>query len=388
MNNDSIKIVFCTPAIYSAGGVERVVTVKANYFAERLGYDVSIIVTEGKGSDAFFPVSNQVRIINYELNFEELWQLPFWKKVIAYIRKQRLFKKKLEADLMQLRPDFVISTLRREINFINQIKDGSIKIGELHVNRANYRTFDGRNSNWVKRLFSRFWSRSLLCHLKQLDRMVVLTDSALSDWPELDNVVKIPDPLPFKIESNSELSAKRVVSIGRYAYDKGNDLLLRAWAIIEKQAPDWTLDVYGNGDRASYQQQLVELGIDQQRCHLLGPTTDVKKAYLSSSLFVLPSRFEGFGLVLIEAMACGVPVIAFDCENGPRSIINHGASGFLIPPFDVEAMADKILLLMRDDSLRKAMGFKAQKKACLYDIDTVGKLWKQLFDELKANERI
>ena len=382
------KIVFCTPAIYSAGGVERVVAVKANYFAERLGYDVSIIVTEGEGSDAFFPVSNQVRIINYELNFEELWQLPFWKKVIAYIRKQRLFKKKLEADLMQLRPDFVISTLRREINFINQIKDGSIKIGELHVNRANYRTFDGRNSNWIKRLFSRFWSRSLLGHLKQLDRMVVLTDSALGDWPELDNVVKIPDPLPFKIESNSELSAKRVVSIGRYAYDKGNDLLLRAWAIIEKQAPDWTLDVYGNGDRASYQQQLVKLGIDQQRCHLLGPTTDVKKAYLSSSLFVLPSRFEGFGLVLIEAMACGVPVIAFDCENGPRSIINHGASGFLIPPFDVEAMADKILLLMRDDSLRKAMGFKAQKKACLYDIDTVGKLWKQLFDELKANERI
>ena len=388
MNNDSIKIVFCTPAIYSAGGVERVVAVKANYFAERLGYDVSIIVTEGKGSDAFFPVSNQVRIINYELNFEELWQLPFWKKVIAYIRKQRLFKKKLEADLMQLRPDFVISTLRREINFINQIKDGSIKIGELHVNRANYRSFDGRNSNWVKRLFSRFWSRSLLGHLKQLDRMVVLTDSALSDWPELDNVVKIPDPLPFKIESNSELSAKRVVSIGRYAYDKGNDLLLRAWAIIEKQAPDWTLDVYGNGDRASYQQQLVELGIDQQRCHLYGPTTDVKKAYLSSSLFVLPSRFEGFGLVLIEAMACGVPVIAFDCENGPRSIISHGASGFLIPPFDVEAMADKILLLMRDDSLRKAMGFKAQKAACQYDIDTVGKLWKQLFDELKANERI
>ena len=382
------KIVFCTPAIYSAGGVERVVAIKANYFAERLGYDVSIIVTEGKGSDAFFPVSNQVRIINYELNFEELWQLPFWKKVIAYIRKQRLFKKKLEADLMQLRPDFVISTLRREINFINQIKDGSIKIGELHVNRANYRTFDGRNSNWVKRLFSRFWSRSLLGHLKQLDRMVVLTDSALGDWSELDNVVKIPDPLPFKIESNSELSAKRVVSIGRYAYDKGNDLLLRAWAIIENQAPDWTLDVYGNGDRVSYQQQLVELGIDQQRCHLYGPTTDVKKAYLNSSLFVLPSRFEGFGLVLIEAMACGVPVIAFDCENGPRSIINHGASGFLIPPFDVEAMADKILLLMRDDTLRKAMGFKAQKAACQYDIDTVGKLWKQLFDELKANERI
>ena len=384
MDNNRTKLVICTPAIYSPGGVERVTAVKANYFSEQLGYEVTIIVTEGKGRDCFFPISDKVRIINYELNFEELWRLPFLKKVIAYFCKQRRFKKMLKDDLMQIRPDITISTLRREINFLTEINDGSLKIGELHVNRANYRTFDGRNSNWIKRLFSRFWSRSLLGHLKQLDRMVVLTDSALSDWPELDNVVKIPDALPFKIDGKSELFAKRVVSIGRYAYDKGNDLLLQTWTIIEKQMPDWSLDIYGNGNKEPYQEQMNELSLDSYRCHLYGPVSDVKKEYLSCSIFVLPSRFEGFGLVLIEAMACGVPVIAFDCENGPRSIITDGENGFLIPLFDIKLLAEKVILLMKDHELRYKMGKNAQKAASLYDIDRIGQQWKSLFKELKA----
>ena len=377
------KIVICTPAIYSAGGVERVVVVKANYFAEHLGYDVTIIVTEGKGRDCFFPVSDKVRIINYGLNFEELWRLPFVRKVVTYLCKQRRFNKMLKADLMQIRPDITISTLRREINFLTEINDGSLIIGELHVNRANYRDFDANNSNPVKRLLARMWMNNLLGHLKRLDKMVVLTDNALLDWPELDNVVKIPDALPFKIDSKSELSAKRVLSIGRYAYDKGNDLLLQAWSIIEKQNPDWTLDIYGNGNREPYQKQMVEFGVDQQRCHLFGPVADVKKEYLSSSVFVLPSRFEGFGLVIIEAMACGVPVVAFDCENGPRSIITDGENGFLIPPFEISLFAEKVMLLMKDQELRFRMGTNAQKTASQYEIDRIGQQWKRLFDELK-----
>jgi glycosyltransferase involved in cell wall biosynthesis len=383
MNSRLYRIVFITPALYSAGGVERVVAIKANYFAEQLVYDVTVIVTEGRGRDCFFPISDKVRIINYELNFEELWRLPFFRKVFAYFRKQRRFKKKLKTDLMKIRPDFTISTLRREINFLNEIKDGSFKIGELHVNRANYRNFDASHSNPLKRLFANLWMNSLLGHLKRLDKMIVLTDSALNDWPELDNVVKIPDALPFKIDGKSNFLAKRVVSIGRYAYDKGNDMLLQAWSIIEKKRPDWTLDIYGNGDKEPYQTQMAELGIDPHRCHLYGPITDVKKEYLSSSVFVLPSRFEGFGLVIIEAMACGVPVVAFDCENGPRSIIVDGENGFLVPPFDICAFAEKVMLLMSDLELRKKIGANAQKAASQYDIDRIGQQWKRLFEELK-----
>lgn len=375
------KIVYITPAIYSAGGVERVVTVKANYFVEHLGHNVTIIVTEGNGRDSFFPISDKVKVLNYGLDFEKLWQLPFWKKVIVFIHKQRKYKKLLKSDLLRIRPDFTISTLRREINFITKFNDASIKVGELHVNRANYRNADG--NSLFKRIFAKLWMKNLIVQLRQLDRMIVLTDSAFSDWPELNNVVKIPDSLPFKIEDKSELNAKRLISIGRYAYDKGNDLLLQVWSLIEKDFPEWILDIYGNGDREPYLKQMNELGLDQQRCHLCGTTSDVKNEYLSSSIFVLPSRFEGFGLVLIESMACGVPVVAFDCENGPRSIITNGVNGFLIPPFDILTFAEKIKLLMNDVALRKSMGKNAQKAASKYEMDKIGPLWEKMFDELK-----
>ena len=385
MSTRPYKIVFCTPALYSAGGVERVVSYKASYFAEQLGYDVTIIVTEGKGRDCYFPLSDKVKVINFELGFEALWQASFVKKIILYLTKQRQYKKLLKRELMCIRPDFTITTLRREINFLSDIPDGSKKIGELHVDRANYRNFATNKQNPIKQVFSRWWSNSLLDHICRLDKMVLLTDSAMYDWPELDNKIKIPDPLPFLIDENSSLLCKRIISIGRFDYEKGNDLLLQVWKKVEKQMPDWQLDIYGNGNREPYLLQMRQLEIDSSRCHLYEPINDVKKEYLNSSVFVLPSRYEGFGLVLIEAMACGVPVVSFDCENGPRSIITNGADGFLIPTFDIDAFADKLLLLMRDENLRRQMGEKAQKSAAKYDIDSIGLQWKQLFDGLMAN---
>lgn len=385
MSTRPYKIVFCTPALYSAGGVERVVSYKASYFAEQLGYDVTIIVTEGKGRDCYFPLSDKVKVINFELGFEALWQASFAKKIILYLTKQRQYKKLLKRELMCIRPDFTITTLRREINFLSDIPDGSKKIGELHVDRANYRNFATNKQNPIKQVFSRWWSNSLLDHIRRLDKMVLLTDSAMYDWPELDNKIKISDPLPFLIGEKSSLLCKRIISIGRFDYEKGNDLLLQVWKKVEKQMPDWQLDIYGNGNREPYLLQMRQLEIDSSRCHLYEPINDVKKEYLNSSVFVLPSRYEGFGLVLIEAMACGVPVVSFDCENGPRSIITNGADGFLIPTFDIDAFADKLLLLMRDENLRRLLGEKAQKSAAKYGIDSIGLQWKQLFDALMAN---
>ena len=385
MSTRPYKIVYCTPALYSAGGVERVVAFKASYFAEQLGYDVTIIVTEGRGRDCFFPLSDKVKVINFELGFEELWRASFIKKIILYLNKQRQFKRLLRAELLCIRPDITISVLRREINFLTKIKDGSRKIGELHVNRANYRNFEDSGSNFLKQLFAKFWMRSLVNHLKELDQMVVLTDSALNDWPELNNVIKIPDPLPFKTDRSSNCSQRRIVSIGHYTYNKGVDLLLQVWAKIEKKRLDWSLEIYGDGNRMPYLDMMKRLGIDSSRCHLYGSINDVRKVYISGSIFVHPSRFEGFGLVLIEAMACGVPVVSFDCENGPRSIITDGFDGFLISPFDVEAFAEKVILLMKNENLRREMGENARRSAAKYDIDIVGQQWKQLFDELMEN---
>ena len=388
MKDPKYKIVYCTPALYSAGGVERIVSVKASYFADVLGYDVTVIVTEGNGRDSFFPLSDKVKVVNFELGFEELWKASFFQKVFLYLNKQRKYKKLLSAELMRIRPDFTISMLRREINFLTDIRDGSKKIGELHVNRSNYRNFEQNESNALKNLFAKLWMDSLVGKLKKLDRLVVLTEKSKTSWPELSNVVVIPDPLPFHVEIKSNLRSKRVITIGRYAYQKGYDILLRAWAEIEKKYPDWQLAIYGMGNQNPLRNQMKDLGIDADRCLLNGPVNDVSKEYLNSSLFVLPSRFEGFGLVIIEAMSCGVPVVAFNCPMGPDEIITDGEDGFLVPVGDVCTLVDKLQMLMQDHELRMKFSEKAYRNSDRYRIDKISNQWIQLFTQLTAENEI
>ena len=384
MSSRPYKIVYCTPALYSAGGVERIVSFKASYFAERLGYDVIIIVTEGRGRECFFPLSDQVKVVNFELGFEELWKASFLRKVFLYLSKQRKYKKMLSAELMRIHPDITISMLRREINFLTSLKDGSKKIGELHVNRGNYRNFEANDSNHLKRLFSWLWMKNLVVQLKKLDQLVVLTEKSRSAWPELTNVSVIPDPIPLSLPLSNGTDSKRVITIGRYAYQKGYDLLLQAWAEVEKHYTDWTLEIYGMGDQSGYRQLMADLCIDVDRCHLNGPVDDVGKVYKESSIFVLSSRFEGFGLVLVEAMGSGLSVVSFDCPAGPDEIITDGYDGLLAPSGDVKALANNLMLLMADEKLRKRLSHNARQSARRYEMDLIAGKWVDLFNKLMA----
>ena len=382
MQNRPLKIVYCTPALYMAGGVERVLTLKANYFAEHFGYDITIILTEGKDKPLFYPLSNKINIVNLDVNFEELWTCSFVKKVSVYLSKQRIFKKRLTAELMRIRPDITVSLLRREINFINDIKDGSKKIGELHVNRANYRNFEEGDANFIKNLFAKFWMCSLVSHLKRLDKFIVLTEEDKASWTELSNVEVIPDPLSFDITEVSPLKAKRVIAVGRYVYQKGFDLLLQAWAKIEKLFPDWELAIYGMGDRSSYENLAQQLGINMNRCHLNGSTQNIRKEYLESSLFVFSSRFEGFGMVLIEAMACGLPVVSFDCPCGPKDIVSHDEDGLLVPSGDIDKLANAMSQLMDSYELRHQMAKNAICNVRRFQIDEIADRWQLLFEDV------
>jgi glycosyltransferase involved in cell wall biosynthesis len=363
-----------------AGGVERVLTLKANYFAEHFGYDITIILTEGKGKPLFYPLSDKIKVVNLDIDFEELWTCSFAKKIFVYLKKQRLFKKALTKELMRLRPDITISLLRREINFLNDIKDGSRKIGELHVNRANYRNFEANDSNCVKSLFAKFWMRSLVSNLKKLDRFVVLTEEDKSAWPELQNICVIPDPLSFSPTQHSLLTEKRVIAVGRYVYQKGFDLLLQAWTIIEKQFSDWELVVFGDGNREPYEHQMKELGIDKNRCCLNGPTADIQKEYVNSSIFAFSSRFEGFGMVLVEAMACGLPVVSFACPCGPKDIVRDGEDGFLVENGNVDDLAQQLMKLMADDNLRTVFAHRAHQDVQRFNMEHIALRWKSLFE--------
>lgn len=380
--NRPYKIVYCTPALYMAGGVERVIALKANYFADYLGYDISIVLTEGKGKQSFYSLSDKVKIVNLDVNFEELWDCSFFKKVFVYLKKQRIFKKALTAELMRIRPDITISLLRREINFITTIKDGSKKIGELHINRKNYRNFDKDSLNVFKSAFSKLWMHNLVKKLKRLDRLVVLTDYDKEAWVELNNVVTIPNPLPFTCSKISSQTEKRVIVVGRYSHEKGYDYLLSAWSKVQVECPDWKLIVFGDGDCTIYDQMVSLLGIDRERCKLNGRTTDIQSEYANSSLAVCSSRFEGFGLSIIEAMACGLPVVSFDCPWGPRSIINNGNDGLLVENGNIDELTNKMILLMKNSEKRFEMANCAVQNVKRFAMDKIAMQWKSLFDSL------
>ncbi len=377
-----LKIVYVTPALYMAGGVERVLTLKANYFAEYFGYDITIVLTEGKDKPLFYPLSEKIKIINLNICFEELWTCSFVRKIFVYLKKQRRYKKLLTAELMRLRPDITVSLLRREINFINDIKDGSRKIGELHVNRANYRNFEANDSNFIKNMFAKFWMHSLVSKLKQLDRFVVLTEEDKFAWSELHNICVISDPLSFIPTKQSPLTEKRVIAVGRYVYQKGFDLLLQAWVKIEKQCPDWQLAIYGDGNRTPYEQQMEDLGIDGTRCHLNGPTADIQQEYINSSIFAFSSRFEGFGMVLVEAMACGLPVVSFDCPCGPKDIIQDHVDGLLVENGNIGKLAEAIIWMTQHPEQHKVMAAKAIDNVQRFSIEKLAEKWKSLFDAL------
>ena len=380
MVSKQFRIVYCTPALYFAGGMERVLTMKANYFAEHFGYDVTIILTDGKEKPIFYPLSDKVKVINLNIGFEELWTCSFLKKIFFYLKKQHLYKKLLNRELMRIRPDITVSMLRREINFINDIQDGSKKIGEIHINRANFRNFEGNNA--MKNLFSKFWMNSLLSKLQRLDRFVVLTEKDKEAWVELNNVCVIPNPLSFTSTRHSDLSEKRIIAVGRYCHEKGYDLLLKAWGIVQNRTTDWRLEIFGEGDRTQYEEMVDTLNLDRHRCILNGRSSKIQDEFLNSSLSVCSSKFEGFGLVITEAMACGLPVVSFDCPWGPRAIISDGEDGILVENGNVDKLAETIVLMIQNPERRKAMADKAIENVQRFRIDQIAGQWKSLFESL------
>ena len=382
MASKQYKIVYCTPALYFAGGMERVLTMKANYFADHFGYDITIILTDGEDKPIFYPLSDKVKVINLNIGFEELWTCSFIKKIVIYLKKQYLYKKMLKKELMRIRPDITVSMLRREINFINEIKDGSKKIGEIHINRANFRNFESKDDNLIKKLFAKVWMNDLTNKLKKLDRFVVLTEKDKEAWVELDNVCVIPNPLSFIPQNISKLTEKRVIAVGRYCHEKGYDLLLKAWCIVQNSITDWRLEVFGEGDRSQYEEMISSLNIDRQRCILHGRSSNIQDEFEKSSLAVCSSKFEGFGLVITEAMSCGLPVVSFDCPWGPRAIIHDGEDGLLVENGNVEKLADAIIWMIQHPEMRSKMATKAIENVQRFSIEKIAEKWRSLFDAL------
>jgi glycosyltransferase involved in cell wall biosynthesis len=382
----AIKIAFCLPSLHLVGGMEKVLSMKASYFADIMGYDVTIILTDGKDKSPFFPLSPKVKIVNLDLNYENIRLYPIYLKLLIYSYKQFLYRKRLTSVLKTITPDITVSMLRREINFITKIKDGSKKIGELQFNKQNYRDFNTKGEQkGIKGFFARLWIKQLIDNLRRVDRFVVLSYEDKEKWTELDNVSVIYNPIEKIPESYSDCTSKRVIAAGRFVSQKGFDMLLDSWKIVSEKHPDWTLSVYGSGEKSPYYKQIKKNGIEKS-CTLHDAVLDLNDKFTESSIFAFSSRFEGFGMVITEAMSCGLPAVAFACPCGPKDIITNDLDGILVKPQDIKALADRICYLIENEDIRKAMGERARERSKQFTIEILAKEWDTLFRSLLANK--
>jgi len=383
----SLKIAYCLPSLFSVGGMEKVLTLKANYFADNLGYKVVIILTDGKERGFAFPLSSKVEVINLDVNYDKIWGYKLIFKSVIYSYKQMLYRRRLSATLHKIKPDITVSMLRREINFITRIKDGSRKIGELHFNKINYRDFNTQGkSRGYKGFLSKLWMNQLISKLKKVDKFVVLSYEDKERWYELDNVAVIYDPLSVFPDKTSDCTSKKVIAAGRFVNQKGFDLLIDCWKIVHKKHPDWTLEIYGSGNQKQYLKQISKNKIETS-CFIRDAVLDINEKYKESSIFAFSSRFEGFGMVITEAMSCGIPPVAFACNSGPKEIITDGVNGLLVAPENIKELANKICFLIENEDIRKEMGRKARERANDFRIEKIAEQWDNLFREVLTKNK-
>ena len=379
-----MKIAYIYTALTSVGGVDRIIINKANYFADILEYDVYIITDSQAGRPPVFPLSPKVHHIDLETDFDEQYHYGIIKRFMCYRRLMKQYRKRLEETLKEIRPDIVLTTCGRDMDFLTKLQDGSKKIGESHIAKQycrNFHLMEARGG--LYKIVARYWRRKLEKAIAQLDGFVVLTQHDADSWAHIKKATIIPNPLPFIPQAYSNCLSKKIISVGRYAEQKGYDLLIEVWSKIARKYPDWEINVYGHGEQEEMLQGLIETFHVTDSFKLNPPSKNIKEKYVESSIYVMSSRFEGFGLVLIEALACGLPCISFNCPHGPADIIKNGENGILVGNGNIEELANAIENLINDEEKRIKMGQQAQKIVQKYSPDNIMKMWVELFNKIK-----
>jgi len=363
-----MKILYITNGIHGAGGLERVLSVKASYLADVLGHEVHIVVLNNKGASLFYTFSAKI----------QLHQLVVTRNPFRYVWQ---YIKGMRASVATLKPD-VISVCDDGLKgfFLPLLLPKTPIIYERHVSKQ---MAYGVNPSPLKRLRVGIQLQLMTRMGRTFDKFVVLTQDNLQEW-NLPNAVVIANPLSFYPETQAALTNKTVIAVGKHTYQKGFDRLLYSWASILQTQPDWILEIYGKADeKQSLYQLAIQLQIDNS-VRFFEPVPDIATRFLASSVFAFSSRFEGFGMVLIEAMACGVPCVSFDCPCGPKDIIRSGEDGFLVPNNNIDDFTQKLLQLIENQDLRNKMGAQAKINVQRYLPEVVVKQWDELFKSLAS----
>jgi glycosyltransferase involved in cell wall biosynthesis len=347
----------------AAGGIERVIVSHINYMSATC----KICLLTKDSAQSFYKLPDSVihESLNMDFNMNMKSRLSRIIKICTSLYKTI---KSLKKQFNILKPNvlYVASPLNLLEVFLARKKGMKIIVTE-HSAFSSY--------NFAYKLIIYFL-------YPRVDLLTVPTKTDSKSYLErgIGNSY-VPNPLPFNPEIVSDLSIKRVLCVGRLTADKRHDLLLHIWHLSKIFSLGWKLLIIGKGEcEFDLRNKINELDLNDS-VFIEQPTIRIQDKYKSSSIFLLTSRSEGFGLVLIEAMAFGVPCISFDCPSGPRDIITNGLTGYLIEEGNVSCYADTLRLLAQNSSLRSQLGMNARNSISKFKTETVCKEFMRIFDE-------
>lgn len=362
-----MRIAFIVESSHNSGGIERMLSAIANEMSYY--YHVTVITALNCGRKDFFPFDPRVERIDLGLDNTDR---------AIFLRQ---YRQGVESCLKVTAPqDICISLGSSEFTFLPFLNEGSKKVLWYHF---------ALNHDMMTSHASRFrlvnWSLGLLRTARRLyvarkyDHIVVLTKEDEKAWRRyVKNVSYIYNPITIHPTGKNDYSSKRAIAVGRLDTQKGYDFLFKAWVFVHQKYPDWQLDVFGSGRKADFQPLIDAEGL-QDVVHLKGATDNIAQEYASHSFLVLSSRFEGFGLVLVEAGASGLPLISYNCKSGPSEIIRNGYDGYIVNKVgDIIGLADAICKMISSETDRKLMGERARKDMKRFEMKNISECWRNL----------
>lgn len=348
-----IRICLLTNNINQLGGVERVISILSRYFVNEAGYDVTILSLYSKQTNTVFELDENVKIVNGALDLSE--------DITPYLSN-------------------ILSENNYDVLFTFHSGIG-LSFAKIRKSFPKLRWIATEHSS----PYDYTWKRKLLNLITYhfADKFVVLTDSAKKYYKSrlILHTYAIPNAVSFEIEEQSDYTSKKILAVGRLEQVKRFDLLIKAFGIASKDFPEWTLDVVGDGSQADLLKSTArECGVDD-KVNFCGADYNIKDRMLRSSCLAITSEHEGFPMVALEAMECGLPIVSFDL-----SAITNMTKGYdskiIVPQGDLDGLAKVLSNLMLDNKKLIEMGSESKHCAAQYHISNVGKQWESLIESL------